>query len=539
MMSAAPTRPTSFPWAAMVVAAAVAGISLRNGFAYDDLPMIVDNARVTTLSPPWEYLGQSYWPGGGLYRPLTVWLLALQWHLGGGAAWLFHAVNIALHVVVTGLVYLLARRVLSPACAGLAAILFAVHPVHVEAVANVVGFSELLCTGLVLASVLLAMRGMTHGFSPPLRLGVIALGLLAAVSKEQGFMTPALLLVTAGIAGQPPGAVSFRRMAPAAVGLAALLLALLVLRAAVLGGLAGQVPVAPLQGLTPTTRVLVSLGTVPDWARLLLWPARLSFDYSPPGYQVAATPGTVHLLAGLILGACFWLAWRHRRSAPAITLGFTWTAIALLPISNLMLPTGVLLAERTLYLASVGVVLAIAGVAERVWRRLPSGTVQRLALASTAILLLAAAARSARRAAIWHDNDTLFRQVEVEAPNNYRAHRTLALHLDRQGQLDAAEREYRRSIALWGRDPSMYEDLAILLHRQERDAEAVSVLSTGLDIAPSAPVMRSKLYYIQAGHGEWQEARATAAAGLALGDTMFAPLVRLADSALASATRGS
>ena len=90
---------------AIAVAIAVAATSLGNGFAYDDLPLIVDNARVTTLHPLWEYLGQSYWPAGGLYRPLTVWLLALQWKLGDGTPWIFHATNVALHALVTGLVY--------------------------------------------------------------------------------------------------------------------------------------------------------------------------------------------------------------------------------------------------------------------------------------------------------------------------------------------------------------------------------------------------------------------------------------------------
>jgi len=517
---------------AMVVAVAVAAISLRNRFAYDDLPMIVDNARVTTLSPPWVYLGQSYWPGGGLYRPLTVWLLALEWHLGGGAGWLFHAVNIVLHALVTGLVYLLARRTLAPAWAGLAAMLFAVHPVHVEAVANVVGMSELLCTGLVVATVLLAMRGVTNGFTPSLRLGVIALGMLAALSKEQGFVTPALLLGTAGIAGKPPGPPSVRKAAPVAGVLVVLLLALLVPRAAVLGGLAGQEPVAPLQALVPLTRVLVSLGTVPEWTRLLLWPARLSFDYSPPGYPVAATLGPAHLLAVLLLGACAWLAWLSRTKAPAVTLGIVWTAIALLPISNLVVPTGVLLAERTLYLASAGAVLAVAGVAERVSKRLSSRAVRHCALAAMTLALLAAAARSATRAAVWRDNDVLLRQVELEAPDNYRAHRTLALHMDRQGRFDDAAREYRRSIELWGRDPKVYEDLAILLDRQGRDGEAAAVLRAGLGIEPTAPAMRSKLYYLEAARGDWPAARATAQAGLVLGDTMFASLVRRADSAL-------
>ena len=530
--TAAPATRATLAWMAIAMAIAVSATSLHNGFAYDDLPVVVENARVTTLLRPWEYFTQSYWPAGGLYRPLTVWLLALQWKLGGGEPWIFHATNVALHTLVTGLVYLLARRMLAPAWAGLAALLFAVHPVHVEAVANVVGLSELLCAAFVLAAVLAGMRGVNGQFTPARRLGVIALGMLAAISKEQGFVTPALLLAAAGIACLPRGLPSLRRAAPVAGVLALLLTALFVFRASVLSGLAGDEPAAPLRALTPSARMLVSLGTVPDWARLLLWPARLSFDYSPPGYPVRAAPGAVHLLAVLLLGIGGGLAWLGRAKAPAVTLGIVWAAIALLPVSNLVLPTGVLLAERTLYLASIGAVLAAAGVAARVseWRAWRLATPAAAAVGATLVLL--AVARSATRAAVWRDNESLLRQVEREAPDNYRAHRTLALHLDRQGRLDDAAREYRRSIALWGRDPKVYEDLAILLDRQGRDGEAVAVLSEGLGVAPSAPAMRSKLYYLEAARGDWPAARATAQAGLALGDTMFAALVRRADSAL-------
>jgi hypothetical protein len=519
----------------MVLAAAVAAISLRNGFAYDDLPIIVDNARVTTLSPPWVYLGQSYWPGGGLYRPLTVWLLAIEWHLGGGTAWLFHAVNIALQTSVTGLVYLLARRMLAPAWAGLAAALFAVHPVHVEAVANVVGLSELLCTGLVLASIVLAMRGVTNGFTPSLRLGVIALGMLAAVSKEQGFVTPALLVAATAIAC-PPWRTALRRIAPVATAMALLLAALLFFRAGVLGGLAGDEPAAPFRGLAPSARMLVALGTVPEWTRLLLWPARLSFDYSPPGYSVASAPGAVHALVLLLLVAIGWLAWHDRTRTRGVTLGIAWVAIALLPVSNLILPTGILLAERTLYLASVGTVLAVAGLAASASDWMASRLGARVLLTAVAVVVLLGAARSVTRAPVWRDNERLLRRVAIEAPDNYRAHRTLALDLKRRGRLEDATREFRRSIALWGHDPTVYEDLAILLHIQGREAEATTVLNEGLGIDPSRPVLRAKLYYIHARHGNWIAARAIAAAGVAVGDTMFASLVGRADSALAALT---
>lgn len=520
-------------WLAVAVAVMVAAPSLANGFAYDDLPLVVENERITSLLPPWAYFTQSYWPAGGLYRPLTVWLLALQWKLGGGAPWIFHATSVALHAVVTGLVYLLARRLLPSWWAAVAAVLFAVHPVHVEAVANVVGVSELLCGVCILASVLVALHGMHSGFTPITRLAVIGGGMLAAVSKEQGFVTPALLL--AATVACPPVPTALRRIAPVALVMTLLLGALLFLRAGVLGGLAGDEPAAPLQGLPAWERMLVAFGTVPQWARLLLWPAHLSFDYSPPGYVVAPVPGAVHVVALLLLLAAGWIAWASRTRAPAVSLGIAWIAIALLPVSNLIVPTGILLAERTLYLASVGMVLAIAGLARTASERIASRTGTQLILAAVAGIVALGAARSVARIAVWRDNERLLQQVAIEAPQNYRAHRTLAQHLDRQGHLDEAAREYRRSIELWGRDGKVYEDLAILLDRQGHDDEAATVLRDGLAVDPSAPTMRSKLYYIESAQGEWPAARVTAEAGLAQGDTMFASLVVRADSALRAA----
>jgi len=522
-------------WPALAVAVAVAAPGLMNGFAYDDLPLVVENARITRLLPPWGYFVQSYWPAGGLYRPLSVWFLALQWKLGGGAPWIFHATNVMLHALVTGLVYLLARRLMAPYWAAVAAVLFAVHPVHVEAVANVVGISELLCCALVLGAVLLAVRGARDGFTPGTRMALIACGILAALSKEQGFVTPALLLATVVLAC-PPARSALRRVAPVAIAMILLLAVLLFLRAGVLGGLAGDEPAAPLRGLAPSARMLVALGTVPEWARLLWWPARLSFDYSPPGYVVASAPGPVHVLALLLLVALVWLAWAGRRRAPAVSLGIAWIGIALLPVSNLILPTGILLAERTLYLASVGAVLAVAGLAALATDWAASRLVRRAIIAAVAVAAILGAGLSVARAAVWRDNERLLRQVAIEAPDNYRAHRTLALHLDRQGRLDDAAREYRRSIELWAGDARVYEDLAMLLDREGRDAEAVTVLRDGLGVDPAAPTMRSKLYYIQATQGDWPAARATAAAGLALGDTMFASLVARADSAQRAAS---
>ncbi len=410
---------------------------------------------------------------------------------------------------------------------------------HVEAVANVVGVSELLCTALVLGAVLCAMRGASDGFSPRLRAGVIGFGALAALSKEQGFVTPALIIAAAGIAPPRRGWEGIRRVLPAVAALTLVLGVLLMLRSAILGYMAGDQPAAPLRGLGTAARMLVSLATVPEWSRLLFWPARLSFDYSPPGYPVHSEPAFVHLWAIALLTTALALAWTSRVRAPGVTLGIAWIAIAILPVSNLLVPTGLLLAERTLYLASVGAVIAIAAALALVPAQLPGAAAKRAVAAVFVALLAAGAIRSVTRAFAWRDTEALLRDVDTVAADNYRAHRTRGLYLDRGAHLPEAEGEYRRSIALWGGDPKVYEALAILLQREQRDPEAATVLEQGLVVDKKAVAMRTKLFYVYGNRGDWLAAREQATEGLAQGDTIFTAFVQRADSALGANARGS
>src|SRR5262245_41788427 len=113
-----------------------AGRALANGFALDDLPIVIDNPPVRNLGPPWGYLTRSYWPswyGGDAYRPWTVWWFALQHAVAGPTPWVFHLVNLLLALALVVVVYRLLDELVSPPAALAGAAVFAVHPVHVEA----------------------------------------------------------------------------------------------------------------------------------------------------------------------------------------------------------------------------------------------------------------------------------------------------------------------------------------------------------------------------------------------------------------------
>src|SRR2546428_3103030 len=128
--------------------------ALGNRFAMDDLYVIVFNPLVHSASGIWRAFGAPYWPpdyGGKMYRPLVVATFGLD-RLADGSAW-FHAVNVLCHGAAAVVAAALARRWAGARGALVAGVVFAVHPVHVEAVANVVGRAEPLAQLLTMPAV--------------------------------------------------------------------------------------------------------------------------------------------------------------------------------------------------------------------------------------------------------------------------------------------------------------------------------------------------------------------------------------------------
>ena len=160
--------------------------ALWNKFALDDVPIIALNPLVVQPSGIWRAFIAPYWSadfGGHMYRPLVIASFALD-ALVDGTAW-FHAVNLVWHAGAAVAVAALARRWLDTAGALVAGLLFAVHPVHVEAVANVVGRAELMATLFTVLAVYAALAGRHPAWSA----AALGFGLL---SKENAAVAPAL-----------------------------------------------------------------------------------------------------------------------------------------------------------------------------------------------------------------------------------------------------------------------------------------------------------------------------------------------------------
>lgn len=502
--------------AAIVAGAAAATFlnSLANAFAFDDEFIITGNSRVHQLANQADIWLTPYWPefgeAAGLYRPLAIFGYALQWAAGGGEPWVFHAISVVLHIAASVLGLVLLRRLVSPPAALFGALLFAVHPVHVEAVANVVGQAELLAAVALLGACVMHTTREHVRLSLPRLTAIAVFYMLAMLAKESAIVLPALLVAL-------DAAMNRRRLAqrgmvralavPASL-LAATAVAYLWLRISVIGSLGGSDAAPSLPFLRTGQRWLVALQTWPEYLRLLVLPVDLSADYSP-GVIEPADGVTASVVAGaLLLFVTIVLATSIRRR-PALGLPAAWFLIAVLPVSNLIVPIGVVLAERTLYVPSFAIALA-AGFAGQHLSATVTMRRWRMAVAAGVALLFAFAARSALRNPDWKNTQAYWNALVRDHPESYRAQWGVASHMLAAGDAESALTYLEMAAATWPHDAVLLNELGTLYVRQGEPARALPHLERAREIgnASSASALDLGLAYI--GVGRFGEALALA-----------------------------
>ncbi len=513
--------------AAAVVAILIYIGALSNGFAYDDLAVIANNDWVRHGVVLTRAFALPYWPSGTLYRPLTTLSYGVDWALSGSRPLLFHAVNIAWYALDAALVAWLALRWWPPLAAALAGILFAVHPVHVEAVANVVGRAELLAATALLTLALVA--------STPRPLSIprlVVIGLLSAAalcSKETGVVAPLIVWATARLR-RDLSAADVRRMTGAAVLGIAVPLAQRIL---VLGTVTGDSPHPAFMAGSHAQSMALALATIPRAVSLLFFPHLPRIDYSPSSTALAH-PDLLLVWCGaaLVILACAILAVHARWPSP-----WTWAAVFTIgtfaPVSNLVVHTGVVLADRTLYSPSIGTSLLLAGaftfvarLSERI--RVPDRgrmVVRRggfAALAAVAATLaVIGAADTLRTVGVWRDNQSVFTAMRDRSPASYRGYymlgaeermRSAATH---QPAIEA-HRDYTTAISLFDGDPTLLYEAAANALQLRDTSDALTWLAQSIARDPTQRRSRTMLVLLEVGRGETSAARELLRTGVAI-----------------------
>jgi tetratricopeptide (TPR) repeat protein len=442
-------------------------------------------------------------------RPVWLASVLLDTCAGDGAVPVYRLTSVYWHAMGALLVLILAWVLTSSwRAAGAAGLLFAVHPVHAEAVNIITYRSDLLCLAFMLGAMVLYRRGR-----PLFALLCTALALL---SKEMAVVLPLQFLLMDAVF---PRSRPTRRRREFLAASVLLVLAYLMFHGPrsgyrlegtpdVFDDAINRVslpfspplsrPPAPTFGApekpqrTPWSRIysdrttqFLSMSRVfGSYLRLLAWPNALQGDYSPKAVDSWRDPSVVAAWTAWL--ALLAAAWFFRGSVPLFSFGIGWTAVALLPVTGLI-PLLNPQAERYVYVASAGWCMATAGL---LFALFAEGGKRRVA----ACALLAASAtagawRLVRRNRDFRDERSFYSATIAADPGVARAHLGLGLACLDAGDDACAEAEFRQTLRLFPQALAARFDLAELLNRRGRYTEESAELAKALQIAPRDPAV--------------------------------------------------
>ncbi len=477
----------------------VLGASTLN---YDD-PQVLAAARGSRVAD--LFTGITYYA----YKPLYFLSLKLDLLLDGDGAGLTHAVNLLLFL---GCVVLLARLLLdltgSAFVAGAAALLFAVHPVHVESVAWVSGRKDVLSLLLVLAAHLSYRSARAAGRVPLLAALLLALGGLSKGTVWTWAGLFALDELLERRRGGPPGA--WRRLLPSLlVAAGGVTLDLIV-------GLRYG-PGAVEHGVGTASLAAAVSGVHASYLARLLVPLSLSLDYAVDPAGSWAAPGA---WAGLLLAAgalgLLLHGLRRGRALPVLAAGL-WI-LCLLPVNNLWPRTSTLMADRYLLGAAVGPYLLLGALLAR----LPSG--RGLALGLAAVLL---GASSVARTRAFFDSQRAWADAQAARPGSALAWIQGGLDAAMRGAHVAALGDADRALALAPRDELRVKALLLRCGALLGLSRSEELLREAGEAGALARALTARLPEARAAEGRAVEAEAEVFRGQALearGDDALARL---------------
>jgi len=488
--------------------------ALHSEFVWDDKPMIVDNAHIRDLRNAPRFFTPRYWQTldaqpkamrGRAYRPLVEVSFAVDyaiWRLNP-VGW--HITSVVWHAVNCVLVYFLALRILgSRLGAVFCALLFAAHPIHVEAVVWSKARSVLLSFMLMLASLFLYLRYMEAsprvGRTAWLYVGSIVAFVLAVTSRASAVvvMPPLLVLCLWCIVPRRRLRAGLLAVAP----FVAILGTFFVFRSFTPTTFEQTWPMSPYEHL------LTMISTTGVYLRLLLLPTGMCAHHPNPLPTSLWQPEVlIGLGLWLTLVAATVVACRYSRRA---FFALAWLLICLAPISNVWLFTR-LIGELRAYPASVGFCLLLGAILHGLpaLRRASSAAppFRAAAIALCAVVVAAYGALTWARNSDWRDNLTLWQDTVRKNPNSHEAHRNLAeIHMKRR-ETEQAIVHFRRTAELHSEYVWALWHLARLCAEAGRDEEAIGYYEGLLQFRPANVGARIALGTLYARHNRLVEAQ--------------------------------
>jgi protein O-mannosyl-transferase len=503
------------PLTLVAVTIAIYFQTLHFDFVYDDYGQIVDTRQFSSWENvpaffaghvwAWKTLGRP----GGYYRPLFLVWLFLNRQLFGLNPMGWHATSLLLHVVVVLLVYALARKLTSHESVGfISALIFAVHPAHVESVAWISGITDPLMAALLLGSLVCHVNARSSKSRAWSYSSWILFG-LSLLAKETAIVLPALVFSYEWLFPRKPNSLqrTARERLRSALNYTLPFLEIafgyLLIRWLALHRFSLIItPFARRYLLLSFPRVLLF------YLRHLVWPTGLSPFYTLPlvtqvGFRSLLLPSAI---LAVLVAAGFFICRKTNQAA----FWLLFLLLPLLPVFDLRLfARSETVHDRYLYLPSVGFAVLAALAIRAVARTLSARRALPLGYALAAALAIPLAASTVVDAGYWRDNLTLFERGVSIAPENEIANQCLGSTLLLQRNFSLASHYYEEALRI---NPRMFEatySLGRAYYEMEMYPQAIRYFIRAINLDPTQP--RPFLYYGLAYMKEGQLVEAEAA----------------------------
>jgi tetratricopeptide (TPR) repeat protein len=418
--------------------------SLSFDFVWDDLPQIVNSPIIRSWSNLPRAFGSDLWYHVArhqvYYRPLFVAWSMLNYTLFGLRPWGWHLGAILLHVGAVVSVFLLVRRLgLEYWTAALAALIFAVHPVHIEPVTWVSAASDSLLTMFAALAFTAFLRGRDSAQKQNVAWWVASLALLACalLTKEMAVVFSALVGIYSWLHPANRRASPGRRLGSAALEAAPyalVTLAYALLRKHALLQATGQFD--PNHGLMDVVRTLPLVLAV--YLRQLVLPIGITGLYYTP-YVTTAVLSQIVLpvivLAAVVAGLWYW---NRREGNSIVAFAGLWLLIALAPALYLRnFGNGDFVRDRYMYMPSIGFAI-LASLALRHLPSIKSWNAQTAQIAAVVVLCGAYGVASLAQQVYWGSDLLLLVRGQSLYPGNPYTMAGLAKEYSQRGANDQA-----------------------------------------------------------------------------------------------------
>ncbi|KAM9845751.1 protein O-mannosyl-transferase TMTC1 [Aulostomus maculatus] len=496
------------------------GNSLGGELVHDDVWAIVNNPDVRPGSSLRSVFTDDFWgkkmsdnTSHKSYRPLCILSFRLNVLLGGMAPLHFHVVNMCLHVVVTCLLLHTCERCVfkESHLAFVTALLFAVHPVHTEAVSGIVGRADVLACLLFLLTFLSYIRSVGLDISEdslPSTISVasllasLLLGTCAMLVKETGItvlgvcvLYDTLVLCRKPLFHQLPGSRlrrlvhTCRPLIKRAAVVSAYVVVIMSVRLWLMGG---SMPLFSEQdnpaSFSPhlLTRFLTYSFLLSFNAWLLLAPAVLCYDWQVGSIPLVESLGDIRnmatlLLATVMVALCIQcILSLQRQESREVLVGMLFLVFPFIPASNLFFRVGFVVAERVLYMPSMGFCILVVHGLSRLGSVVGRWGTTVLSV-SVLLLLLLFSWKTVQQNQVWLSREALFRSGIQTLPHNAKVHYNYANFLKDSGRHTEAIHHYSTALRLYPRHASAMNNLGTLTPNPE---EAERFYRKALDINP-------------------------------------------------------